>query len=134
MQKRLSIERHGVEDAQFSILRHVCERNPMIRRDLTRRTFVKGALVTASAPLLPAHEESGAARLSVVCVGGHPDDPESGCGGALSFYLSLRHAGTVGYLTPGGSGISGKTLGGAARNRSPECRAAFKIMGAKGPD
>ncbi|HEX9248319.1 MAG TPA: hypothetical protein VF856_02400, partial [Gemmatimonadaceae bacterium] len=58
----------------------------MIRRDLTRRTFVTGALVTASAPLLPVHEESGAAPLSVVCVGGHPDDPESGCGGALSLY------------------------------------------------
>src|SRR3989441_4326562 len=103
----------------------------MIRRDLTRRTFVKGALVTASAPLLPAHEESGAARLSVVCVGGHPDDPESGCGGALSLYSSLGHAVTVVYLTRGERGISGKSLDEAARIRSAECEAACKIMGAK---
>src|SRR6266852_3469101 len=103
----------------------------MTSRDLTRRTFVKGALVTASAPLLPAHRESGAAPLSIVCVGGHPDDPESGCGGALSLYSSLGHAVTVVYLTRGERGIPGKSLDEAARIRSAECEAACKIMGAK---
>jgi len=103
----------------------------MIRRNLTRRTFVKGALVTASAPLLPAHTESGAAPLSVVCVGGHPDDPESGCGGALSLYSARGAAVTVVYLTRGERGIPGKSLDEAARIRSAECEAACKIMGAK---
>ena len=103
----------------------------MIRRNLTRRTFVKGALVTASAPLLPAHTESGAAPLSVVCVGGHPDDPESGCGGALSLYSARGAAVTVVYLTRGERGIPGKSLDEAARIRSAECDAACRIMGAK---
>ena len=103
----------------------------MIRRDLTRRTFVKGALVTASAPLLSTHRASDAARLTVICVGGHPDDPESGCGGALSLYSALGHAVTVVYLTRGERGIPGKSLDEAARIRSAECDAACRIMGAK---
>ena len=102
----------------------------MNERGVTRRSFVK--LVAASAlPLAPAPAESDAARLTVVCVGGHPDDPESGCGGTLARYAALGHAVTVVYLTRGERGISGKSLDEAARIRSAECEAACKIMGAK---
>ena len=111
----------------------------MNERYLTRRRFVKQSLaavgpatLTASAlPLVPAHAESGAARLTVVCVGAHPDDPESGCGGTLARYAALGHAVTVVYLTRGERGISGKSLEEAATIRSAEGEAACKIMGAK---
>jgi len=52
---------------------------------VSRRTFVKQsvvagpALLTASLPL----PSPSTRPLNIVCVGGHPDDPESGCGGAL---------------------------------------------------
>jgi N-acetylglucosamine malate deacetylase 1 len=108
--------------------------------DLTRRSFVKQALTTVgpvmiaanALPLASAQAESGALRmLKVVCVGGHPDDPESGGGGTLARYAALGHAVTVVYLTRGERGIPGKSLDEAARIRSAECEAACKIIGAK---
>ncbi|PYJ99739.1 MAG: PIG-L family deacetylase [Verrucomicrobia bacterium] len=112
----------------------------MQNQHLTRRRFVKHSLAVAgpallaanALPLAAAEGESGAARkLKVVCVGGHPDDPESGCAGTLTRYAELGHALTVIYLTRGERGISGKSLDEAARIRSAECEAACKIMGAK---
>src|SRR2546428_1009867 len=102
----------------------------MNERDVTGRSFV--SVVAASAlPLVPPWADSGAASLTVVCVGGHPDDPESGCGGTLARYAALGHAVTVVYLTRGERGISGKSLDEAATIRSAECAAACKIIGAK---
>ncbi|MFN2601438.1 MAG: PIG-L deacetylase family protein [Gemmatimonadaceae bacterium] len=75
--------------------------------------------------------ESEAATLKVVCVGAHPDDPESGCGGALARYASLGHSVTILYLTRGERGISGKSLDEAAKIRTAESEAACRIIGAK---
>src|SRR5438445_1691395 len=109
-------------------------------QDLTRRSFVQQSLAVAgpamlaasALPLVTAEAESGAARkLKVVCVGGHPDDPESGCAGTLMRYTELGHSVTIIYLTRGERGISGKSLDEAARIRTAECEAACKIMGAK---
>jgi len=108
--------------------------------DLTRRSFVKQsvavvgpAMVAASTlPLLATDDQAGAARkLKIVCVGGHPDDPESGCAGTLARYAALGHAVTIVYLTRGERGIPGKSLDEAAKIRSAESEAACKIMGAK---
>jgi LmbE family N-acetylglucosaminyl deacetylase len=102
--------------------------------DLTRRGFLGQSLaVVAGATALPlaaAEREAGAARLSVVCVGGHPDDPESGCGGTLARYAALGHSVTILYLTRGERGIDGTSLDEAARIRSAESEAACKILGA----
>src|SRR5438552_14387745 len=109
-------------------------------QDLTRRSFVKQSLAVAgpamlaanALPLTAAEPESGAARkLKVVCVGGHPDDPESGCAGTLLRYAELGHSVTIIYLTRGERGIRDKSLDEAAKIRSAECEAACKIMGAK---
>src|SRR2546430_9976432 len=70
--------------------------------DLSRRSFVeRSAAVAAGAlpSLGPAMPDS--APLKVVCVGGHPDDPESGCGGTLARYAARGHAVTIVYLTRG---------------------------------
>ena len=112
----------------------------MKNRDLTRRSFVKQSLALAAPPVLAANalplsaaeSEPGAARkLKVVCVGGHPDDPESGCAGTLTRYSEFGHAVTIIYLTRGERGIRDKSLDEAAKIRSAECEAACKIMGAK---
>src|SRR6058998_582234 len=109
-------------------------------QDITRRDFMKHsaalaapAILAANAlPLTAAEPESGAARkLKVVCVGGHPDDPESGCAGTLTRYSELGHSVTIIYLTRGERGINGKSLDEAARIRSAECEAACRIIGAK---
>lgn len=109
----------------------------MSDRDLTRRSFVRqslaaGPLAAANAlPLMRLGRELDGAPLTVVCVGGHPDDPESGCGGTLARYAALGHAVSIVYLTRGERGIPGKSLDEAARVRSAECAAACKIIGAR---
>src|SRR2546425_11615864 len=109
-------------------------------QDITRRDFMKQsaalaapAILAANAlPLTAAEPETSAARkLRVVCVGGHPDDPESGCAGTLARYSELGHAVTIIYLTRGERGIRGKSLDEAAKLRTAECEAACKIVGAR---
>src|ERR1051325_6778529 len=102
----------------------------MNERDVTRRGFVRVVAAASALPLVPPLADSGAARLTVVCVGGHPDDPESGCGGTLARYAALGHTVTILYLTRGERGIEGKSLDEAARIRSAESEAACRILGA----
>src|SRR5437870_3599894 len=109
-------------------------------RHFTRRSFVKrsaalagpAVLAATALPLAAADSESATARkLKVVCVGGHPDDPESGGAGTLARYTAAGHSVTILYLTRGERGIRDKSLDEAAKIRSAECEAACKIMGAK---
>jgi LmbE family N-acetylglucosaminyl deacetylase len=75
-------------------------------------------------------DEKPAKRLKVVCVGAHPDDPESGCGGTLAHYANAGHAVTIVYLTRGERGIPGKGLEESAKIRTIEAEKACKILGA----
>jgi LmbE family N-acetylglucosaminyl deacetylase len=86
-----------------------------------------------STPLaaLAAGQASAAGALKIVCTGGHPDDPESGCGGTLVRFAEMGHHVTVVYLTRGEAGIGGKSHDEAAAIRTAECEAACKILGAK---
>ena len=93
---------------------------------LSRRQFF-----ALTVPALAVGQAPPNRGLKIVCVGGHPDDPESGCGGTLSRYAALGHAVTVIYLTRGEAGIPGKSHDEAAEIRSAECVAACKILGAK---
>jgi len=93
---------------------------------LSRRQFL-----AVTIPAVAAGQATTNRGLRVVCVGGHPDDPESGCGGTLARYAALGHAVTVIYLTRGEAGIAGKSHDEAAGIRSAECSAACKILGAK---
>ncbi|MFN7996165.1 MAG: PIG-L deacetylase family protein [Bryobacteraceae bacterium] len=81
-------------------------------------------------PLLGASAPPGRS-LRVVCTGGHPDDPESGCGGTLARYGAAGASVTIIYMTRGEAGIDGKSHQEAAAIRSAECLAACKILGAK---
>lgn len=76
-------------------------------------------------------QDTTAPGLKIVCVGGHPDDPESGCGGTLCLAAKAGHAVTVIYLTRGEAGIPGKSHEAAARIRTAEAEAACRIIGAK---
>jgi len=84
---------------------------------LPRRSFLKGStllltpmMLAADISLLQAAEPRPGRTLKVVCVGGHPDDPESGCAGTLARYAELGHSVTVIYLTRGERGIRDKSL------------------------
>ena len=99
-----------------------------------RRTFLGRALTLPA--LLTAGETPAVAQikpgsLKVVCVGGHPDDPESGCGGTLALYAAQGHRVTIVYLTRGERGIPGKSEREAAAIRTAEAEAACGILAAK---
>src|SRR6185436_7773321 len=98
---------------------------------LSRRHFVQRSVAAAglaalanSIPASSAEPGAAAQKLKIVCVGGHPDDPESGCAGTLARYSALGHEATVIYLTRGERGIRVKSLDDAARIRTAEAEAA----------
>jgi LmbE family N-acetylglucosaminyl deacetylase len=86
--------------------------------------------MASEAPPLAAAAAEAARRLKVVWVGGHPDDPESGCAGSLSRYAELGHLVTILYLTRGERGVRGKGLDEAGQIRTAECEKACQLMGA----
>jgi LmbE family N-acetylglucosaminyl deacetylase len=66
--------------------------------------------------------------LKAVVVGGHPDDPESGCGGTIASYVDLGHEVVAMYLTRGEAGIPGKAHQEAAQIRTVEAQTACDIL------
>jgi LmbE family N-acetylglucosaminyl deacetylase len=101
----------------------------------TRRQFVKNTTAGLGLLTLPSLLKANPAKPSekkkIVCVGGHPDDPESGCGGTLAKLISLGHDVTIIYLTTGEAGIPGTSHDDAARTRKQEAINACKVLNAK---
>ena len=82
-----------------------------------------------SLPALAAGQTSSGRAAKIVCVGGHPDNPESGCGGTLARYAAEGAGVTIVYLTRGEAGIPRKSHEEAAAIRSAECEAACLQIG-----
>ena len=91
----------------------------------SRRHFL-GRAAAALPVLLAAADDRAAAQgagprparaqpLKAVCVGAHPDDPESGCGGTLARYTAAGHRVTVIYLTRGEAGVRGRSAASTTR-------------------
>jgi|SRR4051812_9805332 len=100
-----------------------------------RRTFLRQAATLPAALALGARRADALQQikpggLKVVCVGGHPDDPESGCGGTLALYAAQGHRVTIVYLTRGERGIPGTSEQDAAATRTAEAEAACRLLGA----
>jgi LmbE family N-acetylglucosaminyl deacetylase len=78
--------------------------NPISRRNLIKRAGVAGgAFLAAVPPQISANEAPvhPARKLKVVVTGGHPGDPECGCGGTIARYTDLGHEVTLLYLNEG---------------------------------
>lgn len=76
-------------------------------------------------------ESASKKKLKIVVTGGHPDDPESGCGGTIALYSNLGHEMVIVYLTRGEAGIDGKSAPGAASIRTAESEKACAILKAR---
>ncbi len=104
----------------------------MYKGENSRRKFVKNITAGLGLVTLPSllHAESNETedKKKIVCVGGHPDDPESGCGGTLAKLAAAGHDVTIIYLTTGEAGIPGKTHDEAASIRKQEAINACKIL------
>ncbi len=101
----------------------------------SRRRFVKNAFSGLSLLTLPsllqAQQNEPYKKSKIVCVGGHPDDPECGCGGTIAKLTNAGHEVTLMYLTSGDEGIEGKSWEEAATIRKKEAAEACKILNAK---
>ena len=106
------------------------------RRKVLRQLGQSGGLLGAAAVGLPlagsrGEQPASPRKLKVVVVGGHPDDPESGCGGTIARYTDLGHEVAILYLTRGEAGIPGKSHDEAAAIRTAECQKACEILKAR---
>src|SRR5690242_1872275 len=100
-----------------------------MKKHSSRRQFLQNSLGGLSLLTLPVElSQQPFKKMKIVCVGGHPDDPESGCGGTIAKLASLGHDVAVIYLTRGEAGIAGKSHDEAAGIRTQEAVAACKIL------
>lgn len=97
---------------------------------MTRRDSLFALAAPLAAGQVPNSPPSSR-KLNVVCVGGHPDDPETGCGATLARYTARGHNVTIVYLTRGEAGINGKGHAEAAHIRTEEALKACRILKAK---
>ena len=101
----------------------------------SRRQFLQSSVSGLSMLAMPVGLQASTnkpfKKMKIVCVGGHPDDPESICGGTMAKFAAAGHDVTVIYLTKGEAGIDGKSREEAASIRSKEAIAACKILNAK---
>ena len=69
--------------------------------------------------------------LNVVCIGAHPDDPETGCGGTLAKLASHGHRVSIVYLTRGEAGIKNGDSKTTSELRTTEALRASTLLGAR---
>lgn len=105
-----------------------------MKKSNNRRQFVKTAASGLGLLTLSSLVQAGelqAVKKKIVCVGGHPDDPESGCGGTMARLAKAGHEVTIIYLTTGEAGIEGKSHAEAYAIRKQEAINACRILKAK---
>ncbi len=71
-----------------------------------------------------------AVTLKIVVTGGHPGDPECGCGGTIARYTGAGHEVLVLYLNRGEGFCGGAPLDQCGAIRTAEAREACRILGA----
>jgi LmbE family N-acetylglucosaminyl deacetylase len=91
---------------------------------ISRRRFM------ASATALPAFAQSST-KLKIVVAGGHPGDPECGCGGSIARFSALGHEVVLLYLNRGEGYCGAAPLDQCASIRTAEAREACRILGAR---
>ena len=106
----------------------------MTRRGLLGRTGLIGGLIAAGAEgpsaTMPDQPRAEGRKLKVVVTGGHPGDPEYGCGGTVGRYADLGHAVVLLYLNDG-EPTGRPPPGGVHGTRIAEAAKACEILGAR---
>jgi N-acetylglucosamine malate deacetylase 1 len=92
---------------------------------MTRRDLMGGAIGLGSAVTVGAAPAEGGKPLNVLVTGGHPGDPEYGCGGTVARLADLGHRVTLLYLN------NGERPGSPRGVRTAEARKACEILKAR---
>jgi len=91
------------------------------RRNLLIGSVAAGNIKAASSELSPG-------KLRVTVTGGHPGDPEYGCGGTVARYADLGHEVTLLYLNRGEKGCPGQSADACGASRVSEAKKACDIL------
>ncbi len=104
--------------------------NPPGRRNTISSVFLSRRRLIASAarPLL---SQAAPYALRIVVTGGHPGDPECGCGGTIARYVELGQEVTLLYLNRGEGFCGGASLDRCAAIRTAEAEEACRILKAR---
>jgi LmbE family N-acetylglucosaminyl deacetylase len=108
---------------------------PLSRRTVLRQTGLMGALAAplplVATPSLSQAElrKSPGNKLKVIVCGGHPGDPEYGCGGTVARYTDLGHEVVLLYLNRGEWPPNPAPE--AGKHRMAEATKACEILGAR---
>jgi N-acetylglucosamine malate deacetylase 1 len=100
-------------------------------RILSRRNLIAGSMVFISSQAAAVSNEPLAKKLKVVVTGGHPGDPEYGCGGTIARYTDLGHEVTLLYLNRGEKGCPDQTAKTCSATRVSEAQKACDILKAR---
>jgi len=110
---------------------------PISRRNMLTTTGLLGTtaavglpLATTAADPLPGNTPPTKLKLKVVVTGGHPGDPEYGCGGTIARYTDLGHDVVLLYLNRG-EWPENPLLEDAKSPRMAEARKACEILKAR---
>src|SRR5579872_7233095 len=96
---------------------------------ISRRGLLTGAALAAAARAAPKR------KIKVIVAGGHPGDPEYGCGGTVARYTEMGHEAVLLYLNRGDSGYMDKPPAeDAAPMRMTEAAKACEILKARPAD
>lgn len=94
------------------------------------RRALGGLLAGAAVPASMARQNTSQPK-KILVAGGHPDDPETACGGTILRYVDAGYQAVIVYLTRGEAGIPGVSHDEAARIRTAEAEKACKLMKAR---
>jgi N-acetylglucosamine malate deacetylase 1 len=101
--------------------------NGVSRRGLLGVAGIAGAAIAAGIP--PRDETPPNRKLRIVVAGGHPGDPECGCGGTITRFVDAGHEVTLLYLNRGEGAEPPGSKPGAIR--SAEAVKACRILNAR---
>jgi LmbE family N-acetylglucosaminyl deacetylase len=105
----------------------------MNRRDMLKVTAsaLVGGAVLGSEAFAKSDSQVSSTPKKVLVIGGHPDDPETTCGGTMAVLKAAGYDVVAVYLTRGESGIKGKTHAEAAAIRTEEAKKACEVLGVR---
>ena len=100
---------------------------------LSRRKLIEqtGLLAAAASRAQSAASRPSGRKLKVIVAGGHPGDPEYGCGGTVARYTDLGHEVVLLYLNRGDSGYLEKPVEDMSAVRVAEAGKACEILKAR---
>jgi LmbE family N-acetylglucosaminyl deacetylase len=96
---------------------------------LSRRKLLAAAGLPLLAQTVPV--DRAPSRVKVVVAGGHPGDPECGCGGTIARYTDLGHEVVVLYLNRGEGFCKGSDPSQCGTVRTAEAQKACRILKAR---